>query len=66
MDWIEFTGDAPFMAFKAVQAEGRLSSCLATAGEIDYAASELKRQIDITAKQMKEALQKPPKDPFNA
>jgi hypothetical protein len=66
MDWIDFEGDAPFMAFKAVQSSGRLSSHLATESEIDHAAAELIRQIEIMAKRMKMALQKPPKDPFNA
>ena len=64
MDWIEFSGDAPFMVMQAVQKDGRLSSQLANDSEIDHAAAELKRQVDVTARRMKMALQKSPKDPF--
>ncbi len=60
MDWIDFEGEAPFMFIRAVQGGSRLSSHLANETEIDYAADELKRQIDITVRRMKMALQKPP------
>ena len=36
------------------------AAILANETEIDYAADELKRQIDITVRRMKMALQKPP------
>ena len=64
MDWISFEGESPFMTFVAVQGGSRLSSHLASTSEIDHAAAELKRQIDVAAKRMKLVLQKRPADPF--
>jgi hypothetical protein len=57
MDWIEIKGDAPFIAFKAVQSDGHLSSHLANERDVDDAVAELKRQIDLVAKRMKLKLQ---------
>jgi hypothetical protein len=60
MDWIDFEGESPFMFIFAVQGGSHLSSHLANEAKIDHAAAELKRQIDITVRRMKMALQKPP------
>jgi len=63
MQWIDFEGESPFLTFRAVQ-DGRLSSHLASESEIDFAADELKKQIDVAAGRMKIMLQKRPADPF--
>lgn len=64
MDWISYKESGFFWAFYAVQRTGHLSSQLAHPDEIDYAANELKRQIDVAAKRMKLELQKPPRPLF--
>ncbi len=66
MDWITFAERSPFVILEAVQAEGRLSSEFASAAEVDEAVRQLKHQLDVAANRAKLALQKPPKDPFNA
>jgi hypothetical protein len=59
MERIDFSGEAPFVAFHAVEVDGRLSDQLASEEDIDRAAADLKRQIDLVARRMKAALQKP-------
>ena len=64
MQWITYGPNGMFLGFFAVQGEARLSSQLASPGEIDEAAKQLKHQIDVAANRMKLELQKPPADPF--
>jgi hypothetical protein len=57
MEWIDFSGKASFVAFHAAEGGAPLSGQLANDEDIDKAATELKRQIDSAARQMKAALQ---------
>jgi hypothetical protein len=58
MDWITFERRGFFPVFFAVHSDGRLSSELAHPDEVDCAAKELKRQIDVAARRMKLELQR--------
>jgi hypothetical protein len=58
MDWIEYVERWPFVQFVASHGDGHLSSECSSAAEVEAAATELKRQIDIAANRMKMALQR--------
>lgn len=60
MDWITYKRSGMFWGLFAVQGDGHLSSQLANASEIDFAADELKRQIDVAANRLKLELQRAP------